>query len=88
MFNEVEYQVTEINQIENNTLGDYNPTAKEISSGIEDFNQFGFYNQIRSIAITFNIAPEIVEQMPWNKCFIELAYNNVLSKYLKKMGEV
>ena len=29
LFNEVEYQVTEINQIENNTLGDYNPTAKD-----------------------------------------------------------
>lgn len=88
IFYEIEHQLIEIIELENNSLGGYEPTAKEIKSGIEAFNIFGFYNQIKSLSKSLSLSLSDVERLTWNKAFIELNYTRVESSFIKEMNKI
>ena len=76
-----------INELEDSALGGYIPTPKEVSAGIDVFNKYGAYNQIRSVAIELGLKPIEVEQMSYERVFTELCYQKDSRDFMRKLNK-
>ena len=88
LYHEIVKQLIEIVEIENASLGSFQPTAKQLDAGLEEFNIFSYYNQIRAVVKALGLTPKQVESMSWNEVFVELNYQRVESVYLTNMNKV
>ena len=79
--------ITSINEMEVNNLGGYVPSAKEISAGIDVFEKYSFYNQVRSVAIELHLHPKEVEAMEWNRVFTELCYQKDSREFMRNLNK-
>ena len=90
-FNYFQEQIKQISDIEMVALASKN-TSKEQeemeAAGIEMFEVFGVYLQIRSIAIALNTTIEQVRNMKYSDAFVELAYQKTDFQFKKNLNYI
>jgi hypothetical protein len=80
-------EVVRINRIENELLS-HSPTSDEKNAGIEKFEVFGSYPQIRQIATTFNITIDEARKIKYTDCLTELYYQKTTSDFQNAMNKI
>jgi len=80
-------EIERIGLIESELLG-YIPTQKEKEAGIEEFNKFGSYGQLRSLANNDITKIDSVKKIKYSLCLLELYYQKVNNDYQKRYNEI
>jgi hypothetical protein len=73
-------QIKDITEVEGIALA-RRLTDEENTAGVERFEVYGVYPQLRSIATAFHVTINEVKAMPYNDCFVELCYQKDLAEY-------
>lgn len=76
----VKESIEQIAEVERQTLV-RKLSDKEIKAGLERFEQFGVYPQLRAIAQAFNQTIKFARELPYNDGFLELYYQKTLAEY-------
>jgi hypothetical protein len=61
------------------------PTQKEISAGIENFQEFGEYNTIRMLTGGDKSKEKFYLDLPYSEVFLEICYISTQNQYQKKL---
>jgi hypothetical protein len=87
LYHSIIESITSINEMELNNLGGYVPSAKEVAAGIDVFEKYSFYNQVRSVAIELHLHPKDVELMEWDRVFTELCYQKDSRDFMRQLNK-
>lgn len=79
--------IEEINEAEKNGLGG-EASVKEIKAGIDRFNKYGVYTQIRKLCNNDFLKKEEVLKAKYNDCFIELLYQKDLAEFKEDYSRI
>jgi hypothetical protein len=80
-------EIERIAKIENNGLS-YSPTDEEIRAGIDIFEKYSYYPQLRSIAIAFYMTIDEVRELKYSHCFTELMYQHDMAYFNRRLNEI
>lgn len=80
-------EIDKLNSYEGELLG-YEPTGEEIEAGIEEFNQFGVFNQIDSLACGDITKHDEVRALPYSVCFTKLYKDKLSSEFQKRYNKI
>lgn len=80
-------EVERINEIETKLLGHIN-TDEEKRAGIEDFQAFGAYCQVRALTNGDITKVDEIENTKYDTCLTELYYQKVSSEFSKRLTEI
>ena len=83
----IESEINRINEIESELLS-YTPTSEEKEAGIDEFNKFGSYGQLRKLATTFGKSPEEIRQWKYDLCLLELLYSKTNYDFQEKLYKI
>ncbi len=80
-------EIERLTEIENQLL-QYTPTDAEIRAGIEKFNPFGVYLQMRSIAIKLNMKISEVREMKYEDALVELTLQKTIIDFEEAYNKI
>ena len=83
----VKESVIDITEIEREALS-RQLTDKEIKAGVDRFEMFGVYPQIRSFANAFNQTIDWARSQPYEHGFVELIYQKTLGEYESNYSKI
>jgi hypothetical protein len=78
--NYIVQEIEAISNIESKVLA-HEATDEEIMAGIDSFNVFGVYSQLRSVANAYNQTIDWARNLPYEDAFVELCYQKTQSDY-------
>lgn len=80
-------EIKRINEIETELLG-YTPDSDEKSAGIDSFNQFGTYGQLRKLANEDITKLEDVKKIKYSICLMELYYQKTENEFQTQLMKI
>lgn len=83
----IKSEIERINEIEIELLG-HVATSEERQAGIESFNKFGNYAQLRTLAGNDITKIKEIEKMKYTECLLELSYQKVQADFQDRYYEV
>ena len=83
----IEAEIERITEIENELLS-YVPDAIEVQAGIEAFNKFGYYGQLRKLAKEDVTKLKEIEKTKYSICLTELYYQKTSDEYQNEYNRI
>lgn len=80
-------ELDRINLIESELLG-YTPNSEEIQAGIDRFEKFGSYGQLRKLAGDDITKLEEVKSLKYSHCLLELHYQKEEFEYTSRLNDI